>query len=116
MTQGVGTKHWMAPEVLMGTEYTGKADVFSFAMVAYEVVCRHVPFERMDPTTVATLTKAGQRPDLQDENTVPREVPPGLLDLIVQCWDQDPEVRPSFREIVGIVQRIDNGVPEHFSL
>mmetsp|Transcript_35643 Transcript_35643/g.70489 ORF Transcript_35643/g.70489 Transcript_35643/m.70489 type:complete len:302 (-) Transcript_35643:9-914(-) len=116
MTQGVGTKHWMAPEVLMGTEYTVKADVFSFAMVAYEVVCRHVPFERQDATTVASLTKAGERPDLQDETVVPREVPPGLLDLIVRCWDQDPEVRPSFREIVSIVKRIDESVPDHFSL
>lgn len=116
MTQGVGTKHWMAPEVLAGTEYTEKADVFSFAMVAYEVVCRQVPWERLDPTTVARLTKEGKRPDLQDESVVPKEVPAGMIELITQCWDQHPEGRPSFGQILAIVQGIDSGTPEHYSL
>jgi len=97
MTQGVGTKHWMAPEVLRGTEYTTKADVFSFAMVAFEVVFRHVPFERLDAHQVARQTVAGIRPDFED---VPAdEVPPGILDIIRECWAQDPEARPSFQEI-----------------
>lgn len=116
MTQGVGTKHWMAPEVLSGTEYTDKADVFSFAMVAYEVVCRHVPFERLDPTSVARLTKEGKRPDLQDDTIVPKEVPLGLIDLIMMCWDQNPEARPAFADIVTKVQGIDIETPEHYSL
>eukprot|EP00421_Protoceratium_reticulatum_P070864 CAMPEP_0168414114 /NCGR_PEP_ID=MMETSP0228-20121227/29561_1 /TAXON_ID=133427 /ORGANISM="Protoceratium reticulatum, Strain CCCM 535 (=CCMP 1889)" /LENGTH=312 /DNA_ID=CAMNT_0008427905 /DNA_START=48 /DNA_END=986 /DNA_ORIENTATION=- len=110
MTQGVGTKHWMAPEVLLGTDYTEKADIFSFAMVAYEVVCRHVPFERLDPTSVAKFTKAGRRPDLQDESIVPKEVPPSLLALIVQCWDQQPLNRPSFGEILATVEEISAAV------
>mmetsp|Transcript_73930 Transcript_73930/g.238978 ORF Transcript_73930/g.238978 Transcript_73930/m.238978 type:complete len:302 (-) Transcript_73930:49-954(-) len=116
MTQGVGTKHWMAPEVLMGTEYTAKADVFSFAMVAYEVVCRHVPFERLDPTSVARLTRAGRRPDLEDNTIVPQKVPNGLLELITACWDQLPEARPAFAQIVEIVRSIDENTPEHYSL
>jgi serine/threonine protein kinase len=33
------TPRWTAPEVLMDHEYSKKADVFSFAMVTYEV-CR----------------------------------------------------------------------------
>mmetsp|Transcript_20389 Transcript_20389/g.61459 ORF Transcript_20389/g.61459 Transcript_20389/m.61459 type:complete len:300 (-) Transcript_20389:228-1127(-) len=112
MTQGVGTKHWTAPEVLSGTAYTDKADVFSFAMVAYEVVCRHVPFERLDPTSVARLTRKGSRPDLKDKSIVPKEVPAGLLELIMLCWDQNPEVRPSFTQIVRMVQIIEQNTPE----
>jgi len=94
MTQGVGTKHWMAPEVLQGTEYTERADIFSFAMVAYEVLYRLVPFERYDPTSVAGMISQGKRPELD----VP-EAPPRLLDLIRHCWDQNPANRPSFGEI-----------------
>lgn len=97
MTQGVGTKHWMAPEVLKGTEYTTKADVFSFAMVAFEVAFRHVPFERLDAHQVARQTVAGIRPDFEEAGA--GEAPPGILDIIRECWHQDPEMRPSFQEI-----------------
>lgn len=113
MTQGVGTKHWTAPEVLSGTDYTDKADVFSFAMVAYEVVTRHVPFERLDPTSVAKLTREGKRPDLSDGSIVPKEVPVGLLELIVLCWDQKPQNRPSFSQIVRLLEVIEECTPEN---
>lgn len=113
MTQGVGTKHWTAPEVLTSTDYTDKADVFSFAMVAYEVVCRHVPFERLDPQTVSRMTRAGERPALIDP---PKDVPDGVLDLISMCWDQQPQARPSFSQIVHLVQTIEESTPENFSL
>lgn len=101
MTQGVGTKHWMAPEVLKGTEYTTKADVFSFAMVAFEVAFRQVPFERLDAHNVARCTLAGVRPNFEEaaEAASEGEVPPALLDVITECWHQDPELRPSFEEV-----------------
>ncbi|CAK0905267.1 unnamed protein product [Prorocentrum cordatum] len=66
MTRGVGTKHWMAPEVLAGTNYTEKADIFSFAMAAFEVICRQVPFEMLDPTSVAQAISRGERPEWPD--------------------------------------------------
>mmetsp|Transcript_107707 Transcript_107707/g.286715 ORF Transcript_107707/g.286715 Transcript_107707/m.286715 type:complete len:298 (-) Transcript_107707:179-1072(-) len=116
MTQGVGTKHWTAPEVLVGTDYTDKADVFSFAMVAYEVVCRHVPFERIDPTTVARMTRDGKRPDLTDSAIVPADVPEGLLDLMALCWEQEPQMRPSFAQIVQMLADIAARTPENYSM
>jgi len=98
MTQGVGTKHWMAPEVLKGTTYTEKADIFSFSMVAFEDICRHVPYERMKPQEVARLLSAGKRPDFSEHVKV-EKVPDGLLALVYQCWDQDPAKRPAAAKI-----------------
>ncbi|CAK9000389.1 Serine/threonine-protein kinase STY46 (Serine/threonine/tyrosine-protein kinase 46) [Durusdinium trenchii] len=49
MTAQAGTKHWMAPEMWRGTKYDEKVDVFSYAMVVYEIVCREVPFEQEEP-------------------------------------------------------------------
>ena len=34
-------------------------DVFSYAMVIYEIVCREVPFEEEEPTDVGKYTLAG---------------------------------------------------------
>ena len=39
MTSAVGTCHWMAPEVLQSNHYDQKADVYSFGMIMFEVIC-----------------------------------------------------------------------------
>mmetsp|Transcript_103912 Transcript_103912/g.298582 ORF Transcript_103912/g.298582 Transcript_103912/m.298582 type:complete len:299 (+) Transcript_103912:54-950(+) len=100
MTQGVGTKHWMAPEVLRTTAYTEKADVFSYAMVAFEVICRHVPFESLQPIAVAKKIGMGERPTVED-HVKAEEVPEGLVAVMESCWAQDPLARPTFRDIAA---------------
>eukprot|EP01088_Endostelium_zonatum_P000064 TRINITY_DN100_c1_g1_i2.p1 TRINITY_DN100_c1_g1~~TRINITY_DN100_c1_g1_i2.p1 ORF type:complete len:293 (-),score=98.15 TRINITY_DN100_c1_g1_i2:36-914(-) len=45
MTQ-IGTPRWMAPEVIdREGRYTEKVDIYSFAMVMYEMITGRVPFE-----------------------------------------------------------------------
>mmetsp|Transcript_17887 Transcript_17887/g.46229 ORF Transcript_17887/g.46229 Transcript_17887/m.46229 type:complete len:298 (-) Transcript_17887:93-986(-) len=100
MTQGVGTKHWMAPEVLRTTAYTEKADVFSYAMVVFEVICRHVPFESLQPVAVAKKIGKGERPTVED-HVKAEEVPEGLVAVMESCWAQDPLARPTFRDIAA---------------
>lgn len=111
MTQGVGTKHWMAPEVLNGTEYTTKADVFSFAMVAFEVAFRQVPFEQLDATQVARQTLAGRRPDMDEDLQDLDEVPPELMAIVRSCWHQDPHSRPSFAEVRLRIEEMASSEP-----
>lgn len=98
MTPAVGTKHWMAPEVFLQAEYTEKADVFSFAMVLYEVVCRSVPFQMVAPDVAARFLSVGDRP-LFEEYVSLDEVPEGLTDVASQCWSSNPVERPSFDKI-----------------
>jgi len=104
MTKGAGTSHWMAPEVISGTEYTEMADTFSFAMIIYEVVCRRVPFMDEEPTSVPQIIKSGGRPwckglELKTEGGISAEIPPGLLSLMESCWVQDAHQRPTFEKI-----------------
>ena len=49
MTAKAGTYHWMAPEVLKSEEYTFKADVYSYAIVLYEIICWKTPYVGMQP-------------------------------------------------------------------
>ncbi|CAJ1416471.1 unnamed protein product [Effrenium voratum] len=72
MTNQAGTKHWMAPEMWTGSTYDEKVDVFSYAMVIYEIICREVPFEEEEPADVGKYTVAGIRPDMD-------AVPPDCL-------------------------------------
>jgi len=116
MTQGAGTLNWMAPEVCLGTAYTEMADTFSYAMIAYEVVCRRVPFMEVDRQSVFMLISSGVRPNLEDPTIVPSETPPGLLDLIRICWDQEPRQRPSFQGIWHFLMEVSAKTPDRLKL
>jgi len=103
MTALAGTCHWMAPEVFMGLEYDEKVDVYSYAMVVFEIICREIPFEDSEAVTIGTLITRGERPDME---AVPPDCPEKLRDLMVQCWAHDPKKRPPFDTVVATLREI----------
>merc|ERR1712130_675889 len=95
MTQSVGTRHWQAPEISSGV-YDERVDVYSFAMVLFEIVCRQVPFHSVPPEMVPQIVAYGTRPDL---SLVPLACPKELVNLMKVCWSPDASERPSFTKI-----------------
>ncbi|GMP46461.1 hypothetical protein CsSME_00014612 [Camellia sinensis var. sinensis] len=93
MTAETGTYRWMAPEVINHQPYDQKADIFSFAIVLWELVTAKVPYDTMTPLQAALGVRQGMRPDLPD-NTHPK-----ILHLMKRCWEAIPDNRPSFSEI-----------------
>ncbi|KAL5843785.1 hypothetical protein ACOSQ4_009743 [Xanthoceras sorbifolium] len=93
MTAETGTYRWMAPEVINHQPYDQKADVFSFAIVLWELVTAKVPYDNMTPLQAALGVRQGLRPDIPDN------AHPKLLDLMQRCWEAVPSKRPSFSEI-----------------
>lgn len=106
MTAQVGTMHWMAPEVFQGTDYDQKVDVYSYAMVLFEIMCRDVPFRQEDPGKIGQLTSKGGRPGLE---AMPKDTPPALRDLMFACWEHDPQDRPPFSRISASLDCITGG-------
>ncbi|GMF60732.1 unnamed protein product [Phytophthora fragariaefolia] len=49
LTAETGTYGWMAPEVIRHEPYSSKADVYSFAVVLWELLARDVPFKGQTP-------------------------------------------------------------------
>mmetsp|Transcript_10632 Transcript_10632/g.24177 ORF Transcript_10632/g.24177 Transcript_10632/m.24177 type:complete len:293 (+) Transcript_10632:48-926(+) len=103
LTMAAGTCHWMAPEVFVGTNYDVKIDVYSYAMIIFEVICREIPFEDEEPASVGKLACNGKRPDLE---AVPPDIPDLWRDLMIACWAQKPADRPSFRVIVEMLNEV----------
>lgn len=96
MTQNIGTPHWMAPELLStSTNYTSKIDVYAYGIVLWELATDNVPYSGMDSRQII-----GQVLNNDIRPLLPPEVNPAMRDLITQCWDRDPNVRPTFDEIV----------------
>eukprot|EP00742_Colponemidia_sp_Colp-10_P007229 GILJ01007769.1.p1 GENE.GILJ01007769.1~~GILJ01007769.1.p1 ORF type:complete len:1687 (-),score=295.75 GILJ01007769.1:212-5272(-) len=104
MTGQCGTYHWMAPEVIAMRPYSEKADVFSYAIVLWEIASRRVPYEGMDPVQIGVAVINEQlRPDI---SYIPADCPVGLTSLIVDCWQQDPQDRPDFDSIIETLKQI----------
>ena len=83
----------MAPEVIEHNPYGQKADVFSFAIVLWELLTCKVPYADLTPLQAAVgVVQKGLRPP------IPPNVPPALAELMQQCWQRKPDDRPSFEE------------------
>ncbi|TKW08042.1 hypothetical protein SEVIR_6G003000v4 [Setaria viridis] len=94
MTAETGTYRWMAPEIINHKPYDNKADVFSFAIVLWELATSKVPYDNMTPLQAALGVRQGLRLD------IPASVHPRLSKLIRRCWNEDPDARPTFAEII----------------
>eukprot|EP00741_Cyanophora_paradoxa_P025000 tig00000319_g24132.t1 len=98
-----GTYQYMAPELLRGERSNELVDVYSFAMLLYELVTRRVPYSDMGlQSGVAGFRAAysGLRPSLEDCPW------PELADLISDCWADAPSARPQMCQIVVRLQHL----------
>jgi hypothetical protein len=97
LTTGVGTPSFMAVEVLNGQQYTIQADVFSFAVLAYQLYVERDPYDvpelNMSPWKVVEFVIQGNRlPE-------PKGCPPDYWSIVSTSWAQSPEHRPTFDKL-----------------
>lgn len=87
---------WIAPEAFLEDEYSTKSDVWSFAVLAWEVLHQaQMPFcEHSDEDIVNLLEHKLLKWSLTES------IPSGLMTLLIQCWSDSPKYRPTFSEIV----------------
>ncbi|XP_078447252.1 serine/threonine-protein kinase STY13-like [Wolffia australiana] len=106
MTAETGTYRWMAPELYSTVtlrhgekkHYNHKVDCYSFAIVLWELIHNKLPFEGMSNLQAAYAAAfKNVRPSADD-------VPVDLARLMTSCWEQDPNQRPNFREIVQMLE------------
>ncbi|XP_030465308.1 serine/threonine-protein kinase STY46-like isoform X2 [Syzygium oleosum] len=107
MTAETGTYRWMAPEVINHQPYDEKADIFSFAVVLWELITAKIPYENMTPLQAALGVRQGLRPEL------PENAHPKLLELMQRCWEAEPGKRPAFSEITIELEHLLQEVQEH---
>uniref|UniRef100_M4C5R4 Protein kinase domain-containing protein n=1 Tax=Hyaloperonospora arabidopsidis (strain Emoy2) TaxID=559515 RepID=M4C5R4_HYAAE len=106
MSAGVGTPFWTAPEVLESTEYTEKADIYSFGVLLSELDTGKAPYHNM-------LRANGEKakPFLILKKVVDGSLRPSLVMGCPQrirkaaeaCFQHDPKLRPSAAELVKLL-------------
>ncbi len=96
MSGKVGTIRYMAPEVVLHQPYNVSADIYSWTMVAVEVLTGEKPFAGWTPQMYTEyVCQRGMRPDL---SAIPHL---DLQVLLQHCWQNNPSHRPSFKHIIA---------------
>ncbi|XP_062846944.1 guanylyl cyclase C [Trichomycterus rosablanca] len=103
---------WTAPEHMRVLGTSQKGDVYSFAIIAHEIMLRKCPFYTESCSDISEKLYRVQcptgpnvfRPDLNFETAGEREVE--LCVLIKSCWDEDPDKRPDFKKIENTLGKI----------
>lgn len=85
-----------APEVIKGEVCSEKSDIYSFGMIAYQVVTNMPPFDiEIGSNEIAEMVTSGKRPSFRSG------VSPMAKKLIKGCWSNDPEKRPSIENVLS---------------
>ncbi|BFZ10473.1 hypothetical protein BsWGS_13510 [Bradybaena similaris] len=86
---------WMAPETVEDFIFSSHSDVWSYAVVMWEVLTRGVePYPNTQAAVVISLVKDGKR------LPKPKHCPESVYQIMLSCWAKSPEARPTFVQLL----------------
>ncbi|KAI4316529.1 hypothetical protein L6164_024506 [Bauhinia variegata] len=91
-----GTPEWMAPEVLRNEPANEKCDVYSFGIILWELATLRIPWKGLNPMQVVGAVGFQNR-----RLEIPEDVNPVVAQIIRDCWQTEPHLRPSFSQLMS---------------
>ncbi|XP_015263547.1 PREDICTED: tyrosine-protein kinase Lck [Gekko japonicus] len=90
---------WTAPEAINYGTFTIKSDVWSFGILLTEIVTYgRIPYPGMsNPEVIQNLERGYRMPP-------PDNCPDELYKLMLQCWKDSPEQRPTFEYLKAVLE------------
>ncbi|KHG08122.1 Dual specificity protein kinase shkD [Gossypium arboreum] len=102
---------YMAPEVYKNLIVDRSVDSYSFGVMLYEMIGGVTPFHHMPAEeAVKLMCLEGKRPPFKTKS---KSYPPDLRELIEECWDPNPVVRPIFSEIIVRLDKVFANCSKH---
>lgn len=92
----VGTPEYMSPEQIRGAKLDRRSDVYSMAVVAYELFTGRTPF-RADTPVVTILKHLNEPPPLDGVEALP----PAVVPVLKKALQKEPDHRYSTAEDLG---------------
>jgi len=107
--QIVGTVDYLSPEQIKGEAVDARVDVYALGVLFYVMLSGRTPFNA-DNNAAILYKHVNEAPrSLADVLPAGHNVPRGLIDLVMQCLEKDPEARPAdadamVEELIDCVQ------------
>ncbi|ORX61370.1 Pkinase-domain-containing protein [Hesseltinella vesiculosa] len=89
-----GTVYWMAPEMVSGTNYSAKVDIWSLGCTVIEMLTGKHPW--LDLNIVAALYNLGQF----EAPPLPEDISDLAKSFLKECFQINPEERPTAAELL----------------
>ncbi|KAI9280630.1 kinase-like domain-containing protein [Sporodiniella umbellata] len=89
-----GTVFWMAPEVVKGTNYNAKVDIWSLGCTVIEMLTGSHPW--LELNMLAALYNLGK----YQAPPIPEDLPEDATDFLAKCFTIHPEDRPTAKELL----------------
>ncbi|XP_053117185.1 retinal guanylyl cyclase 1 isoform X2 [Hemicordylus capensis] len=106
-------RFWTAPELLRDPakerKGTFKGDVYSISIIMQEVICRAPPYCMLDMSPEEIIKKVEKPPPLCRPSVSVDQAPMECIQLMKQCWGEQPEKRPSISQIFDQFKNINKG-------
>ncbi|WKY14224.1 hypothetical protein Q1695_000064 [Nippostrongylus brasiliensis] len=93
---------WMAPETMSSERFTFQNDVWAYGVVLWELTTRGLtPYGGKKGIEILEFLRSNKRLDM------PEYCPAQLYnDIMLPCWDADPQKRPTFADLVILVNNL----------
>ncbi|XP_063708957.1 uncharacterized protein LOC134837507 [Culicoides brevitarsis] len=110
---------WTAPEALRGTKNypkcgTQPGDVYSFGIIMQEVVVRGEPYCMLSLSPDEIIAKIKKPPPLIRPSVSKGAAPPEAINIMRQCWAENPEMRPDFVTVCERFKQLNQGRKVNF--
>ena len=87
----IGTPSYMSPELALGEEFDGRADVYALGCVTYFLLTGRTVFEADNPMRV--MVKHIEEKPVPPSTKTDRPIPRSLDDAVLGCLAKDPKAR-----------------------
>ncbi|EFJ42907.1 hypothetical protein VOLCADRAFT_66387 [Volvox carteri f. nagariensis] len=112
LTGETGSYRYMAPECFRHEPYNLKVDVYSFAMIIFQLFEATQPFAGHDPVEAArNAAMLSARPGFPPRSKL--SATESMRRLIEDCWAADAEKRPTFEDIIQRLEVELAKLPKH---
>ncbi|KAH7334695.1 kinase-like protein [Rhizoctonia solani] len=97
------TVRFAAPEILLETRetHTPESDVYSLGMTILQILAGELPYARMSDVAVLVNVIKESLPPRPTVGTIHRDrcTEDKLWELLLRCWNYNPELRPTAMEV-----------------